>query len=341
VHEHATGGSRTAYAGLGLVAFLTVLLLIGLGLWGTRWTVPAASPRGAAYSLAGVWDGEDSPDGPLQQPIGIAVSPNGDVYVTDATPRVVHFGPAGDVRRQWGRQGSGAGEFGNPVGLAVGLDGAVYVSDYEHDRIQKFSASGEFLLAFGRSGSSLGELSAPAGLAVDADGLVYVAEFYNHRIQKLREDTSLAQGIGRSGRLGAGALHYPTGIAITAGGELLVADAYNYQLHWFDRTGQALRRVGYHLFWLWPRPVSSTAGFFVPTGVAAGADGLIHVADSGNHRVVMLSADGEYLTHWRIPDPDPGVYGPSHLAVSPDGSTVYATDPGGNRVLILEVARPR
>lgn len=117
--------------------------------------------------------------------------------------------------------------------------------------------------------------------------------------------------------------------------------AYNYQLQWFTADGQPLRRVGYHLFWLWPRPVSSRAGFFVPTDTAIGPDGIIHVADSGNHRVVMLSGKGEYMAEWRIPDPDPNIFSPEHVAASPARATVYATDLANDRVLILRVSRPQ
>jgi DNA-binding beta-propeller fold protein YncE len=308
-----------------------------LGLWGTRWTVPQAPSSGASYTLRATWDGDAIPGGKLQRPIGIAVAPSGDVYVTDARLRVVRFSPDGTFQAQWGREGDGQGEFSNPVGVAVGRDGTVYVSDYEQDRIQQFTASGEFLREFGRSGSAAGEFSAPADLAVDEAGTIYVADFYNHRVQTWREDGSFQSVIGHAGRIGLGALHYPTGVAITAQGELLVADAYNYQLQWFDRDGQPRRRVGYHLLWLWPRPVTSTAGFFVPTDAATDAAGVIHVADSGNHRVVMLSQHGEYVTEWRIPDADPNVYSPEHVAVSPDGATLYATDLAGNRVLVLTV----
>lgn len=121
---------------------------------------------------------------------------------------------------------------------------------------------------------------------------------------------------------------------------MLVADAYNYQVQWFDLDGQPLRRAGYHLFWVWPRPVTSTAGFFVPTDAAIGRGGVVHVADSGNHRIVMLSSAGEYLAEWRTPDADPNVFSPEHIAISPDRSTVYATDFAGNRVLVIAVTVP-
>lgn len=172
------------------------------------------------------------------------------------------------------------------------------------------------------------------------DGAIYVADFYNHRVQKFRSNGSFEAAIGHPGRLGPGALHYPTGVDVTPSGELLVADAYNYQLQWFDRQGRSLRRVGYHPFWLWPRPAASPVGFHAPTDAAVGPGGVIHVADSGNRRVVMLSPVGGYVTHWQIPDADPNVFSPEHIAASHDGSTVYATDLGRDRVLVLTVSAP-
>lgn len=334
---HAPWRSRPTRVVLILLALVAVAAAIVLGLWGTRWTVARAVTPRAGYELQAAWDGRAIPGGKLERPIGIAVGPSGDVYVTDARLRVVRFNAAGEFLRQWGGEGDGRGEFRNPVGVAVGRDGAVFISDFEQDRIQKFTAAGEFLLEFGRVGSGLGEFNAPAGLTLDDAGSLYVADFYNHRVQKFAEDGTFQRVIGHSGRLGTGALHYPTGVTITAQREVLVADAYNYQLQWFDLEGRSLRRVGYHLFWLWPRPVTSAAGFFVPTDAAVGRDGIVHVADSGNHRVVMLSDDGEYAAEWRIADANPNVYSPEHIAVSPDGSTVYATDLAANRVLVLSV----
>lgn len=320
-----------------VVAMVAASAATALGLWGTQWTVPQASAPGAGYTLRATWNGAGIPGGTLQRPIGIAVAPSGDVYVTDARLRVVRFNAAGEVLGAWGREGEGPGEFRNPLGIAVGRDGSVYVTDYELDRVQKFTPSGESLLAFGRSGSGLGELDAPAGIAVDEDGSLYVADFYNHRVQRFGEGGLFRSVVGRAGRLGDGALHYPTGVTITAQRELVVADAYNYQLQWFDLAGQALRRAGYHLLWLWPRPATSIAGFQVPTDVAIGRGGVIHVADSGNHRIVMLSPRGEYLAHWEIPDAAPNIFSPEHIAASPDGSTLYATDLARDRVLVLTV----
>lgn len=196
-------------------ALLILLVLIGLaaavvlGRWGTRWTVLQATSFSAGYSLEAAWDGNEIPNGKLDRPIGIAVAPSGDVYVTDARLRVVRFNAAGEFLGQWGREGEGRGEFRNPVGVAIGRDGTVYVSDYEQDRIQKFTATGEFRLAFGRSGSEPGALNAPAGLTVDEAGSLYVADFYNHRVQTWRENGSFARVIGHAGRVGPGCAPLP------------------------------------------------------------------------------------------------------------------------------------
>jgi DNA-binding beta-propeller fold protein YncE len=305
--------------------------------WGTRWTVPSAGVSSAAYSLAAFWTGDAIASGPFDRPIGIAVGPAGDVYVTDSRRRVVRLTATGTFQNEW--RGEGSGGLTNPVGVAVGRDGSVYVSDYDQDRVQKFTPEGHLLSAFGNSGGGPGQLSAPAGLAVDAAGSVYVADFYNKRVQKYRADGSFDKTIGHPGRIGPGSLHYPTGLSVTPSGRVLVADAYNYQLQWFDGDGRPVARIGYHLFWLWPRPSSSTGGFNAPTDAASGSDGRIHVADSGNHRIVMLTEKGEYLTDWTIPDANPNVYSPEHIAVSRDEDILYATDFAANRILVLRFSK--
>jgi copper ion binding protein len=293
--------------------------------------------RAARYAHETSWRGEDLPGGPLERPIGVAVGGDGSVYVTDARRRVLRLDRAGVCRSQWGRRGDGPGEFGNPIGLAVGPTGEVYVSDYEHDRVQVFSPDGRFLRQFGRSDEATGEFRAPAGLALGLGEHVYVADFYNSRVQEFTRDGEFVRIIGHPGRLGAGALHYPTDVAVLRGGRLLVADAYNYQLQWFDERGSSQRRLGHRLLGLWPRPADGRQGFNVPTGVAVGPEGRIHVADSANHRVVMLDPEGGYLAEWRIPDANPKIYSPEQVAVSPDGATVYATDLAGNRLIVLAV----
>jgi DNA-binding beta-propeller fold protein YncE len=332
------GASRTIGIVLGALVLCVATAGGALLLWGTGWAIPSAETTAESrYEFFAYWDGATIPSGQLDRPFGIAVGPDGDVYVTDAGKRVVRLGPNGEFKGQWGQEGKEAGDFSNPVGIVVAADGSVFVSDYDLDRIQQFTPDGTFLKAFGSSGSGPGQFNAPAGLAVDALGTIYVADFYNHRLHKFGPDGSFQTTVGHPGRIGDGALHYPTDVRLAPHGQLLVADAYNYQIQRFDTDGQPVGRFGYHLVWFWPRPVSSAKGFNVPTGVAVDSTGYIHVADSGNHRVVMLSAKGEFLAEWKIPDAAPDIHSPEKIAVAPDGRTVYATDLAANRILVLKV----
>jgi tripartite motif-containing protein 71 len=323
--------------GIVTIAALGVVML--LAFYGTDWVLRRRGANSARYEMLAAWDGAGVPGG-LQRPIGIAVSSDDSIYVTDSRRQVVHLSAAGEFVAEFGGEGNGPGEFGNAVGIAVALDGSVFVSDFDLDRVQKFTPDGKFLFQFGRAGSGAGQFNSPAGIALDQTGAIYVADFYNHRIQRFRADGSFEKRIGWPGRIADGALHYPTDVAVSSEGQLVVADAYNYQLQGFSLDGKPLGRAGYHLLWLWPRPASGDAGFNVPTGIAIAADGLVHVADSANHRVILLDRKRRFLTDWKIPDANPNIYSPEKVALSHDGRTLYATDFATNRILVLRVVPP-
>ena len=101
----------------------------------------AASTR----SASGGWGSHGTGPGRFNMPWGIAVSGDGQVFVTDwRNDRVQKFGPDGRFILQWGSPGSGRGEFDRPVGIAVDAAGDVYVVDWHNHRVQIFDRDGEF-----------------------------------------------------------------------------------------------------------------------------------------------------------------------------------------------------
>lgn len=73
---------------------------------------------------------------------GIAVGPNGNVFVADFyNHRIQKFAPDGTFLTSFGAQGTGPGQFQHPIAVDVAADGMVFVADYGNNRMQKWRPS--------------------------------------------------------------------------------------------------------------------------------------------------------------------------------------------------------
>jgi len=143
----------------------------------------------------------------LRNPRSLAIGPDGNLYVTDASQRVSVISPGGHVLRRWGRLGSGRGEFRFVAGnedpndidgkVAVGgPDAAVYVSDGGNGRVQVFTPQGHFVSQFGSFGEGEAQFLDPRGLAVDHEGNVYVVDDTRATLSKFAPGGKLVWRVG-------------------------------------------------------------------------------------------------------------------------------------------------
>jgi tripartite motif-containing protein 71 len=278
---------------------------------------------GSYCNIDSDWDG--IPDqlcegGQFADPYGIAISPDGSLYVADSqNNRIQKFDSSGNFLMKWGSGGAGNdnGEFNTPFGVTIGNDGSIYITDSGNSRIQKFDSNGDFITKWGSVGNGDGQFDWPAGIASGADGSVYVADSYNNRIQKFDSNGNfvskwLVFGIEQS-------FDGPLGIAVGPDGSVYVADTNNYRIEKFDSDGNLITQ--WEISWGMCGEVNCP-----PTGIAVGPDGAVYVVDPYNHRIHKFDSNGSSITSWEL-------YGalcdefcpPAGIAVGPDGS-VYAAD---------------
>ena len=130
----------------------------------------AANPADTGY-VAGQLGSVRVAGPPFNTPTDIALSPSGELYVTDGygNARVHKFSADGTWVLSWGEPGAGPGQFLLPHGLGVDADGLVYVADRENNRVQIFTPEGRYLREWN-------DLVRPSQVRFDEAGHVYVAE---------------------------------------------------------------------------------------------------------------------------------------------------------------------
>jgi len=168
-------------------------------------------------------------------PRGIAVGPDGNVYVSDTgNKRISIFSPTGSYIREISSgmtpdkiasqyPFNAPGELVEPIGVAVDAQGNVYVADTNNQRIQKFDATGKFAAQWPiPTGAWAPGATMEPFVAVDAQGNVYVTGPTAAKVYKFSPTGELIGEKGTSPQ--SVVLKTPTGITIGQDGNIYVSD---------------------------------------------------------------------------------------------------------------------
>ena len=232
---------------------------------------------------------------------------------------------------------------------------AALLGDVERPYIFTFAGTGEGGAGGDGGPATEAQLSFPNGLAVDGSGNLYVADQGNNRIRRIDLEGVITT-IGGTGERGFGGdggpateaqFNFPTGLAVDGSGNLYVADTGNTRIRRIDAEGVITTIAGTGEGGAGGDGGPATeAQLAFPFGLAVDGSGNLYVADTNNHRIRRIDAEGVITTIAGTgeggaggdggPATEAQFFSPYGLAVDGSGN-LYVADQGNNRIRRIDL----
>jgi uncharacterized protein (TIGR03437 family) len=308
----------------------------------------------------------------LNTPTGLALG-NGSLYISDTNNQRVRQVASGSILTVAGNGTPGyLGDSGpaassslrSPTGLAFDATGNLYIADTGNNNVRQVAPSAVIATFAGTGACGLGGDGAPAaltplcgpqGAVADPAGNTYIADTLNNRVILVdpQGNIHVVAGNGTAGDAGAGntawgELYQPQGVALDTAGNLYIADTKNHRIRMLTPGGAISTVAGTGTPGFSGDGGAATAAQLnEPSQVAVDAGGNIYIADTSNHRVRLVTTDGNIATIAGTGDAgyngDNGaalgiaLYSPGGLTLDGQGN-LYVADTGNNRVRMLSPA---
>ena len=210
-------------------------------------------------------DGVPASEVPIPRPLGVAVDPDGNVYVA-SSHRVLRIDGSGIITTiagtgDRGFNGDGgpavAAQLGDPHGLSLDATGNFYMADRDSNRIRRIDTAG-VITTFAGTGET----------GFDGDG-----------------------GPAKEARL-----HHPLGVVADPAGNLYVGENGGGRVRRIDTAGVITTFAGTGDSGYRGDGGPATQAQVDPFGVAVGTDGIVYSAEPGNSRVRRIDASGTITT---------------------------------------------
>jgi DNA-binding beta-propeller fold protein YncE len=259
--------------------------------------------------------------------------------------------------------GGGLGDGADALTVALqptsvlATDAGLFVADEQYNRVRQVRDDGTIASVagtgvYGFNGSGLPALSSHLGIVADierdAAGRLFLVDGANRQVRVLNPDGNLYSFVTSQHPLFASydASFAPASVSLRADGGVLVADRGTNVVWHFDADGRGRRAAGNGTRGFAGDGAPSALGQLAdPRAVAAGHDGAIWIADTGNRRLRVVSPSGNLLTAAGNGSGDALVVAgagalqtgikPIDVAVSDDGRQVFLLDDLGRQVLRL------
>jgi sugar lactone lactonase YvrE len=218
----------------------------------------------------------------------------------------------GGLSGQGYRDGAAAtARFSYPNGLVAGAGGNIYVADPRNHAIRRISG-GDVVSTVagtvGRSGhldgpAAIAEFNGPVDVARDSAGNLFVVDNGNHVIRRIDREGQVTTFAGTPGQTGstdgtgrAARFNSPVSIALDPAGNLLVGDAGNQLVRRISPDGRVSTLAGHAGEAGGTDGAGDTARFNGIGGLAVDRAGNVYVAETGNHTIRKITANGVVTT---------------------------------------------